>query len=135
LIQVRTESELLAALKTGQVVLRTCTFEDCETEHYAHGLCRKHHKRAARHGDPSVVKRSGPRGPRAESTPTRILDILETDGGWLHTDWIYDAFPQVPDKTISRALFRLRDKGLIESRPTPGVTQGWRQPPNEWRAV
>jgi predicted transcriptional regulator len=47
--------------------------------------------------------------------PARILDVLETDGGWLTTEGVA---LQVGgrDDSVQRALYRLHDRGLVESR-------------------
>jgi hypothetical protein len=38
----------------------TCTVEGCDAPHSCRGLCKKHHKRWLRHGDPLVVKMTEP---------------------------------------------------------------------------
>lgn len=35
---------------------RTCTIDDCNSDHYGKGYCRKHHWRYKTHGDPLKVK-------------------------------------------------------------------------------
>lgn len=47
--------------------------------------------------------------------PVRLLDLLETDGGWLTVDGIAVGLDVKPE-SVSRALYRLRNTGLVESR-------------------
>jgi predicted transcriptional regulator len=49
------------------------------------------------------------------SNPDRIVDLLDIDGGWLTVDGIADRLGISPT-TASRALYRLRNAGLVESR-------------------
>jgi transcription initiation factor IIE alpha subunit len=63
--------------------------------------------------------------------PSRILDLLETDGGWFTKHTISDRLRAEVDHT-KRTLYRLRERGLVVSRPAP-----WSKHPvvNEWRAA
>jgi predicted transcriptional regulator len=51
-------------------------------------------------------------------TPVRILDVLETDGGWLTAEGIA-LMLNVSLGTVSRALWRLRSTGEVEHRTVP----------------
>jgi hypothetical protein len=67
--------------------------------------------------------------------PERILDLLQTDGGWMVTAAIATVFDNPLQDTqrspTRRALFRLRDRGLVISRPSdPGALFAVE---NEWR--
>lgn len=59
-------------------------------------------------------------GAHLNGLPTRILDVLETDGGWLVIDSIADALDAKPD-SVKAALRRLGERGLVESRSVPLV--------------
>lgn len=50
------------------------------------------------------------------STPARILDRLETEGGWL-TEAAIERMTEASSVAVHRALYRLRDVGWVESRP------------------
>lgn len=99
-----------------------------------------HYRRWQAHGDPlKVSPRGAQTGSRLERSPARILDALETDGGWLTADGIALLVPY-SGETISRNLFRLRKRGLVESRQ---VELAFKQLPTgsgwdtrlEWRFV
>lgn len=56
------------------------------------------------------MKRFMPHG-----NPLRILDLLETDCGWLTAAGIADRLG-ISDDTAERALYRLREHGFVQSR-------------------
>lgn len=41
--------------------MRICEIEGCGKRHYGKGLCRMHHQRYVRHGDATIVNKSGRR--------------------------------------------------------------------------
>lgn len=51
----------------------------------------------------------------ARGLPARSLDLLETDGGWLTTAGVALELGAAYE-SADRALSRLRDRGLVESR-------------------
>lgn len=55
--------------------------------------------------------------------PARVLDVLETDGGWLTTEGVA---LQVVGKldTVRHALYRLQRLGLVESRQVELAKRG-----------
>lgn len=55
-------------------------------------------------------------GLRENGLPVRILDVLETDGGWLTTDGIALQLGWENTESVYRALRRLLLKGLVEER-------------------
>lgn len=54
-------------------------------------------------------------GLSATGNPVRILDVLETDGGWSTTAYVAMLI-DASERTTDRALHRLRVRGLVESR-------------------
>lgn len=48
-----------------------------------------------------------------------ILDILDADKGWLTSQCLVDMFPWVQEKSVRRNLYRLRERGMVISRPRP----------------
>lgn len=58
--------------------------------------------------------------------PDQIVDLLQIDGGWLTPDGIALDLRANPE-TVQRALFRLRKRGEVKSRPVGGYL--------EWRAA
>lgn len=69
------------------------------------------------------------------SLASRVLDILETDGGWLSMAAIVDLIDGKPD-SIRRAVWRLHTRDKVELRRLDAYAYGgccrWRY---EWRAV
>lgn len=59
-------------------------------------------------------------------TPERIVDLLETDGGWLTIQGIATDL-RTKTETVQRALFRLRRAGRVRARQI----RQW----SEWRAL
>lgn len=47
--------------------------------------------------------------------PVRLMDLLETDGGWLTLDYMAMKLDEKVE-SVERALIRLRDRGLVETR-------------------
>lgn len=47
--------------------------------------------------------------------PIRLVDLLETDGGWLTLDYMAMKLDE-KEESVERALIRLRDRGLVETR-------------------
>ena len=41
-------------------MIRTCSVDGCNEIHMARGWCHKHYNRYLKHGDPSIVLKSGP---------------------------------------------------------------------------
>jgi predicted transcriptional regulator len=79
--------------------------------------------------------------------PARTLDFLETDGGWLTVDGIAHSLGVRPE-SLSRALWRLHQRGLVEyrqvalagdpsGRPTAYLSSLWSrvETRTEWRFV
>jgi DNA-binding transcriptional ArsR family regulator len=54
-------------------------------------------------------------GMHSDGVPARVLDKLQIDGGWLTVDILADELGEHHD-TVRRALGRLKDKGLTDSR-------------------
>lgn len=50
-----------------------------------------------------------------DGIPARLMDLLETDGGWLTVDYLAMRLDAKPE-SVESALTRLRDRGLVESR-------------------
>lgn len=48
----------------------TCSVEDCDTEHYAKGYCRKHYVRVQRHGSTNLPEKAPPKPPPPCSVET-----------------------------------------------------------------
>lgn len=72
-------------------------------------------------------------GIRNGALPDRILDQLETDGGWMTTSAIYD-LGLGNREAVHRALYQLRNlHNAVESRPRPASKGRWTE--NEWRAL
>lgn len=91
----------------------------------ARGWCHLHYKRWYRNGDPVEIQPRGPKSTRSD----QLVDILETDGGWLRTSSVVELAGGAYD-TVQRTLFRLRSSGRVVSR-----RQGDAVSQNEWRAV
>jgi hypothetical protein len=53
--------------------------------------------------------------------PARLLDFLETDGGWLTTDGLAMALDEQRN-SVDKALDRLKQRGLVENRLVPLAT-------------
>lgn len=72
---------------------------------------------------------TGKRGVRwiqPTSGPAKILDHLESDGGWFTAERMAMA-TGLQLLSTRRALIRLRSRGLVESRPRPGARNlDWR---------
>jgi hypothetical protein len=67
--------------------------------------------------------------------PFRALDKLQIDGGWLTCDGLADELG-VKWRTMQRALYRLHEKGMVETRRVPLTwTVGRVSERIEWRAV
>lgn len=77
--------------------------------------------------------RNGLLAPKSTAA-TQILEVLELDGGWLTEAAIHLGTFNVSESAVHRALFRLREKGLVESR-LGQAHQGIGYRPNEWRAA
>lgn len=57
--------------------------------------------------------------------PARVLDILETDAGWLTEGGITAALPVKPGEgTVKTVLLRLERRGLVERRVVQLASQG-----------
>lgn len=54
-----------------------------------------------------------------------VVAALEADGGWLTSDGIGLLLPTLSTDAIDRALFRARQRGLVESRKT-GSRLDWK---------
>lgn len=50
-----------------------------------------------------------------KSIPSRILDLLETDGGWLTVAGIAMEL-NANEESVDRALYRLRQRGQVQHR-------------------
>lgn len=80
--------------------------------------------------------------------PVRLMDLLETDGGWLTLDYMAMKLDE-REESVEKALVRLRDRGLVEDRmfelalecpPGGSFRGGMRRRPlldvrREWRFV
>jgi hypothetical protein len=88
----------------------TCTHSDRPA--VGRGLCGSCYGRWRRGTTPAPVGRRLNRN----GNPALIFDVLETDGGWLTIEGIALALPSMKRVTLERALFRLRDRGLVVSR-------------------
>lgn len=65
----------------------------------------------------------------------RALDKLQVDGGWLSSEQLA-AELDVRELTMRRALWRLRERGLVEDRRVPLTWEVGRVTERiEWRAV
>lgn len=81
-----------------------------------------HWNRWRRNGDPTKIRK---RGPARYGAPERILEVFECDPSW----WTEERLMLRLDRSqsiVHRALYRLRDEGLIESRRLPGKLTEWR---------
>lgn len=47
--------------------------------------------------------------------PARIIDVLETEGGWVTLAELYERLP-APKDSIRRACYRLKHRGVVESQ-------------------
>lgn len=63
--------------------------------------------------------------PRLRTASDQVLDVLDADGGWLTETAIHLATFDLSEAAVHKALFRLRYRGLVESRLVHGH--------NEWR--
>jgi DNA-binding IclR family transcriptional regulator len=66
-----------------------------------------------------------------EQIPERLLDLLETEGRWMLIAELANLL-QAPEATVSRALWRLRERGQVRHRPGKG---GHHHQPSYWRAL
>lgn len=60
---------------------KVCTIDGCVRPQKSRGWCQAHYERWRRHGDPTVVRDSHPRGPRtpkpaASSVPPRLAEYV-----------------------------------------------------------
>lgn len=62
---------------------------------------------------------------RAGALPEKLLRYLDSRRAWVSLTHIQGGFLERPE-AVARALYRLRERGLVESR----VANGWA----EWRA-
>lgn len=94
----------------------TCQATDCERAATARGYCPNHYYQARRNGNLQVglVTINGRRFHRA-GTPVRILDQLETDGGWLTLETLAMLVGGDP-KALRKTLIRLVDWEMVEVR-------------------
>lgn len=93
-----------------------------DRRHAGRGMCPTCYKRWWRAQQPSANPEPGM---WRTGTPMRILDVLEADGGTL-TYLGVAAVLDVPPDTARRALYRLRDKGRVQSRkPVPWMVTEW----------
>ena len=67
-----------------------------------------------------------------DSVPSRALEMLALDGGWLTTDGLWADLPEVERELLRRGLHRLRKRGLVVSRVRESNWPG--QPSTEWAA-
>lgn len=76
---------------------------------------------------------SAVKGLHSNGLPARILDVLETDGGWLTTDGVALELGWENTESVYRALSRLVVRGFAEHRqvqlagyanPVPGTYSG-----------
>lgn len=84
----------------------------------------------------------------AHGLPVRVLDVLETDGSWLTTAGVTLMLAGVNLKSVEKALFRLRMRGLVDHRvvqmaglcrqsakPFDGSRIGGVETRSEWRTL
>ena len=64
------------------------------------------------------------------SGPFALLDMLDADGGWLTTSLLVDVSPWIKPTSVKKNLIRLRDRGLVESRPR---NTHYAEPELEWK--
>lgn len=106
--------------------LRVCSIiEDgrpCEKPVIARGWCRMHYNRWRRNGDPLITRK---RGPARYGAPDRILAVMECEGGWWTKEALMLRLTR-SESIVHRALYRLRNEGLIESRRLEGRLTEWR---------
>lgn len=76
------------------------------------------------------------KGMQREGAPARILDLLETDRGWLTVAGIAHAL-DLAEYLVARSLWRLSVRGLVERRRV-GLAAvhgaGHTESREEWRA-
>lgn len=91
----------------------TCFLGSCENPVFVRGLCRADYQALWSRGLLTTTGRPG----RPPHTRDRILDVLETDGGWL-TVAALEGRVHISQSTLRKALWRMRRDGLLVSRPT-----------------
>jgi hypothetical protein len=97
----------------------------------AKGFCMRHYRRWMRYGDPLAGGRQrAPKG-KPERFNHIVLDKLICDGGWMTLDALEMELDRGRD-SIDRALFRLKEKGLVDRRYRTERAQGGGI--SEWKA-
>ena len=73
-----------------------------------------------------------------KKTPARILDLLETDGGWLTVEGM-SLYLGVTTETVQKALERLRNSGFVIMRELPlagfDIRYEWRMTAEAFQVV
>lgn len=77
-----------------------------------------------------------PRPKERRVVTENLLDLLEIDGGWLTAAGIAVAL-EIPEPTVSRTLYRLRQRNLVRCRNVELALSaaGQMQSRSEWRAA
>lgn len=87
-----------------------CSFEGCGRVGHCRGWCKYHYEQWRRGEEQRPL--------RPYTRTDTILDLLETDGGWLTTSGIAMRL-EVNERSLDRRLARLRENGLVRSRYVP----------------
>lgn len=104
--------------------MNPCEAPACTWPRVCKGLCRAHYNRLLTTGSVGGPVR------RKSFTANRLVDALMLDGGWLTLSGIMLMFPGSTEDGISKALGRLKKRGLVESRM---VFLGMYDRRKEWR--
>lgn len=65
--------------------------------------------------------------------PERIVDLLETNGGWWD-EWAMAEALDTPRPTVHKAAYRLTEAGMLEKRQVGGKAHGFKKNEYAWRS-
>jgi hypothetical protein len=82
--------------------------EGCDGAHTARGYCSTHYQNLRRTGSPVAQIR--------RKLKPRIVDVLESDGGWLTVQGINLVLPDMVEESIIYCLRTLARDGTVERR-------------------
>jgi len=93
----------------------TCSIDGCTNQAHGRGWCNKHYERWRINGSPHRTRTVGRRKGVLDTRTLDMLGQMLADGGWLTAEGV--ALMAGRDVVaVERSLYRLRKRGLVESR-------------------